>query len=505
MTHKELINRHRKIQKLLSEKRISEAFELIEKLTGISRNTDFSNRLSNNRETYRNILSYTFEKGDDPEKEKVFQRLIKSVIELSDELKEDIIMQEGLLAHYKMMERQRRESEYKIEEISLWIHRLTIEEEAGKEADVSSGQGRPENDESRIKLSGFFKLFWLNNRLTESHITLLNKARENDHFPWYYKSLLVSALTLAVLRHFDIEKIKLLFDIYEDKENKVWQRALVGILLAFYTHHERIQLYPEIQQRVKILQGNRQWNKTIESTVIQLLRAKETEKVTEKIRTEIMPELWKMRSTLEDKLNIEDLLKDKMLEDKNPEWERVFEDTPGLYDKMEEFSNLQMEGSDVFLSAFAMLKRFPFFNEINNWFLPFYKENEYFADTFTQLKEGFDSNTFLEGLERTSFLCNSDKYSFCLNVKHMPDMQKNMMVQLFNTEMEAMKEMAEEDELLKKDVHDRSVIVQYIQDLYRFFKLHPMKNEFTDIFELPLDFHNKDFFMQMVDDKDIIR
>src|SRR6056297_1969714 len=111
-----------------------------------------------------------------------------------------------------------------------------------------------------------------------------------------------------------------------------------------------------------------------------------------------MPELWKMRSTLEDKLNIEDLLKDKMLEDKNPEWERVFQDTPGLYDKMEEFSNLQMEGSDVFLSAFAMLKRFPFFNEINNWFLPFYKENYYFAETFSEVKEGFDSSAFLEGI-----------------------------------------------------------------------------------------------------------
>ena len=508
MSYKELIREYRKINQLIEQKRIKEAFEILSKLTSICHNVDFANRLENYRETYRNILTYTFEKGDDPEKEQVFNRLIKSILELSDEVKEEIIIQEGMLAHYKLMERYRRESEFKMEELEEWIKKVLVSREVeltGEVTDDSGNKSGQTEDDTRNRLSEFFKVFWLNNRITESHINLLQKATSNSEFPWYYKSLLVSALTLSLLRYFDIEKIKILFDIYEDQENKVWQRALVGILLVFYIHNNRISFYPEIEQRIKLLKGNRHWNKTIESTVIQLLRAKETEKITEKIRNEIMPELWKMRSTLEDKLNIEDLLKDKMLEDKNPEWERVFEDTPGLYDKMEEFSNLQMEGSDVFLSAFAMLKRFDFFNDINNWFLPFYKENEHFSDIFSQVKEGFDSNTFLEGLERTSFLCNSDKYSFCLNVKHMPDMQKNMMVELFNKEMEAMNEMASEDELLKKDVHDRSVIVQYTQDLYRFFKLHPMKKEFKDIFELPLDFHNKEFFRSMVDDEDIIR
>jgi tetratricopeptide (TPR) repeat protein len=32
---------------------------------------------------------------------------------------------------------------------------------------------------------------------------------------------------------------------------------------------------------------------------------------------------------------------------------------------------------------------------------------------------------------------------------------------------------------------------QYIQDLYRFYKLHPRKNDFEDIFDWRFDFHNK--------------
>ena len=68
--------------------------------------------------------------------------------------------------------------------------------------------------------------------------------------------------------------------------------------------------------------------------------------------------MMKMKSTLEEKLDLDEILSSRGLEDENPDWETVFEDTPDLYNKIEEVSNLQMQGSDVFLSAFAMLKIF---------------------------------------------------------------------------------------------------------------------------------------------------
>ncbi len=39
-------------------------------------------------------------------------------------------------------------------------------------------------------------------------------------------------------------------------------------------------------------------------------------------------------------------MKDPFAEDKNPDWENVFHDTPTLYNKLEEFSMLQLEGGD---------------------------------------------------------------------------------------------------------------------------------------------------------------
>lgn len=507
MTYKEILDKHDTVVSLIVQRRIAEAFKMLDKLTDSIRNADFRTRLTNNEDTYRNILKYSFEQGDDPEKEKVYVRLVKSVLELTDEVKDEIIQQEKLLSWYKLKERQENEIYSRFEETGKWVEEVILESESGIKGKYSESATAdhgtiPTEDENVLK---FFRFFWLNDRLGEQEIQLAETIAGSDSFPWYYKSLFVSAITLSGLRHFDIEKIKILFDIYQKQEHQVWQRSLVGILILLYKNDYRLHLYPEIGQRIRVIQENPKWNKAVEATIIQFLRAKDTEKVTEKLKKEILPELWKIRSTLEDKLNMEELLKDKLLEDKNPEWERVFEDSPDLYNKIEEFSNLQLEGSDVFISAFAMLKRFPFFNYISNWFLPFYKENQSFADAFKDVKEGFDSNTFLQGLEKTSFLCNSDKYSFCLNVKHMPSMQKSMMVELFNMELQAMNEMASEDELLRKEVDNRAIIVQYIQDLYRFFRLHPLHREFEDIFDSRLDFHNKAFFRKLVEDNSIIR
>lgn len=508
MTYSELIKDYIFILEVVSAKRIAEALSALGKLVDKCPNIDFRNRLNKNVDTYNNILKYSFEYSEDPEKEKVYFRLVKSLLELADEVKEELIIQHNLLSYYgKLRKKKSWQVDQTEEEAAAWIDQISLEKEV--ELLLNTKTEKLESKDTKEKEgSSIHKLFtslWLTDKLRGRQINLLKELSDNQFLPWHYKSMVVSGLTLSALRHFDIEKLKLLFDFYQDQEHQIWQRALIGILICMFVHDDRIHLYPEIEQRIKSFQTDKKWNKTVETIVLQFLRARETEKITKKFQEEIVPEIWKMRSKLGDKLNLEELLSEKMLEDKNPDWETAFEDTPDLYNKIEEFSNLQMEGGDVFLSAFALLKKFEFFDEAGNWFLPFYKENELFTDAFLDVKEGFDSSVFLEGLEQTRFLCNSDKYSYCLNVKHMPPMQKSMMLELFTMELTAMNEDASEEDVVYTELRSRSVIIQYIQDLYRFFRLHPWKKEFDDIFELSLDFHNKQFFNIMVDDPSIVR
>jgi len=65
-----------------------------------------------------------------------------------------------------------------------------------------------------------------------------------------------------------------------------------------------------------------------------------------------------------------------------------------------------------------------------------------------------------------------------------------MMLEMFNAEIEGMNELIKDDEILNKSMMDRYQFTQYIQDLYRFFKLHPYKSEFVDVFGEELDLYN---------------
>ncbi|HEX3008127.1 MAG TPA: tetratricopeptide repeat protein, partial [Bacteroidales bacterium] len=213
---------------------------------------------------------------------------------------------------------------------------------------------------------------------------------------------------------------------------------------------------------------------------------------------EILPEMSKIQKRIYDKMDMKDLIPDALQEDKNPDWENVFQDSPGLMDKLEEMSMLQMEGSDVFMSTFAMLKQFPFFHEIENWFRPFHKDDPEIETMLGSDDDASDITSLTESIEKSSIMCNSDKFSFCINLKHVPQRERKMMVEMFSMEAKAMEEIADDDKLLRKPNFERVVFSQYIQDLYRFNKLYFFRDQFYDIFGTEADFHNASFFTWLI-------
>ncbi len=54
--------------------------------------------------------------------------------------------------------------------------------------------------------------------------------------------------------------------------------------------------------------------------------------------------------------------------------------------------------------------------------------------------------------------------------------------------------------MLSPDRKEGLVSNKYIQDLYRFYRLHPSKNDFEDIFSLKFDFHNKPLFRRIMEE-----
>jgi tetratricopeptide (TPR) repeat protein len=355
--------------------------------------------------------------------------------------------------------------------------------------------------EQQIRL---FYYIWFSDQLSSEDVKFLNHFFSSPTILVAYKSLIVSALTLSLGRFFDDAKFSLLFNAYEIEIPDINQRALIGLLINLYKYDSRMACYAEITGRLKILNEDPDFKRNLERVLIQLIRSKETEKLQQRIRDELIPEMIKISPTLKDKINLDSLMDKGISDDKNPEWREIFSDSPGLMEKMEEFSELQMEGADVFVGSFSMLKSFPFFNEIANWFIPFFGEDPEIRRLIRTAEPA--TQNFIETISNASILCDSDKYSFCFSMIHLPKENLEFMAEGLKAEMDQFKEIEKDEELTAPGRKAGFISNQYIQDLYRFYKLHPRKNDFEDIFNWDFDFHNKLTFGDILkEDEKVLR
>lgn len=489
-----------KIIDLIINNQLGQAFRELTEIAYVSRQGELITELENLEQTYKSILKYSFGYAKDPERTKIFLSLKRNLIELTDDISSYLL--ESANEWYTTL-RKADNSYFKLnekEKLAL-IDEMAIEKEFSAlldETNTPADKSDKNTENYNSALLKVFDILWLSNNYSEGDKILAERLFDTKNIPWHDKSIIISAITLSALRHFDQKKIELLITAYNSSENQVLQRALVGLALILLTFESRLYLYSDLENRIKSIEDPELLARRVEQIILQLIRAQETEKVTAKVQNEIIPEVMKLRPEIEEKLRLDELLNKENQEDKNPDWEKFFGDTPEVYKKLEEFSHMQMDGSDVFMGAFSMLKRFGFFDKLSNWFLPFYKEHtEIRKSTSGVAGESFDWKTFFEGIEQAPVMCNSDKYSFAFNLGFMPDMQKTMMLEFFNAELQQMKEVSEVDNKHNTTAADKVIFAQYIQDLYRFFKLHPYRSSFHDIFRDQLQVQDS-YFLKLV-------
>ncbi len=483
MTYSEMQKQYADVLEAVLSDRLRDAFQTVTKLLVQTGSSEIHGRYQSLLDTYRSMLKYSFELAKDPEREGIHLRLKQSILGLADDIRDYWINDMNLF--------ERKTMQMKLHHFEAFYNgdskQITIMLSSSKDGTFSEKSAEEEQNLPDTLASQLFYFFWLKNKMRNEDKSLLNQIIEYQDIDTSIKSLMVSAIMLSELRHFDSEKFIILFDLSQNDNPEVRQRAMIGLFLVLLCYQKRIGLYPDLTDRLKSIADDRLFQERMLAILIQYIRASETERITKKIQEEIVPEVMKIRSELEDKLKLEELLSKETFEDKNPEWENFFKDAPDVYQKLEQFSKMQIEGSDVFMGAFAMLKHFPFFKELSNWFIPFKTENQVVKETFENFKEDFDTNTFIEGLEKSTVLCNSDKYSFILNIQHMPSEQRKMMLELFNMELKAMNEMMEDEFKLDNETRNKIINTQYLQDLYRFFKLNPYRKEYESVFDLEID------------------
>lgn len=490
---------------LVSARRVKDALDVLSKMVGESGYSDFFIQQEHLEHTYEQMLKYMLDGVQDPERDKVYHKLLTSILELADRVKDRLMETHSGWHTYILKQEVDRQQELTGKRVIETMDDLSFKRELDEIID--EGKVSPNADEeSRLKLSAeIFKHLWLSNRYNEAENSLASAIISCRDFVWHEKALFISAILLSGLRYWDEEKIHRLMDFAGEEEQEVSARALVALFILLYHYDHRVEFYPNIIHRLKLIGEDLKLEQNLEKIALQLIRTRDTMEIGRKLQEDLMPEMAKLKPKLEDKLKMDDIRDELLEEGKNPEWESVFSESDDLYRKVDEFMKLQMEGADVYMTTFAHLKQFPFFRELSNWLVPFHNENPDLKEIYDARSENFDPDIFVDGLKKTPFLCNSDKYSFIFNLRFLPEEQKKMLSTAFLMEMEGMQDMLEDEKLSSGDFTMRTVFIQYIQDLYRFFKISPFKNEFEDVFEGKLDLYRAGFFKQIVENDSITR
>ncbi|MGE5419991.1 MAG: tetratricopeptide repeat protein [Chloroflexota bacterium] len=493
-----VIMQHKRLSKLVSEKRIKQSLDILDDMITNSSSGSFRDEYEDMVMTYKNMLTYTIDGINDPERKKVYSKLIQSIFGLADRVKQDILSRNSGWHIYWVKQQLEKELRLTGNNIIESVDDLMFKSELDEWLKISRETiQHHEWDASKRHnklIRNIFNHLWLTDYYGDAENSLIDIFLKSGNFVWHEKSLFATAITLSALRTWQSDKITRLMDVYAAGEEKVMERALTGLVLALHHHNERIAFYPEIVEKTKLMGNDAAFKEHCRIIVLQTIRSRETEKLGKRLHDEILPKVEKLKPLLEEKLDLENILPDYRNEEKNPDWSKMFGESEDIFKTMEELTRLQMEGSDVYMSAFANMKHFDFFKDFPNWFIPFYPEHDSVNEIFHDEILGPGSSELAEALYKTPFICNSDKYSLLLNLKYLPANQKTMMLKVFRMELEGLQQLNDDESATDPYRNFRINVTQYIQDVYRFFKLSPYKKEFEDVFTGKLDIYNSEFF-----------
>lgn len=460
----------------------------------------FRDALDETEQSYRYMMQYMTEGVEDPQRNELYYKIISSLYELTDRTINELLTPLAPTMYYSTLRYEKvnnKPLQALISEYGTLLDQQSLLSASDGEADYAVQTQELNEGRERLE-SAIFKLVWTSFPASGDDMEILKDIFNSEVYPQYFKELLISAIFLGLLEFYQESKLLLLLDLYSQESPYIRMRALTSALIILYKYPKRCSVSKNLKYRLDILKDSPSFEKDIKTIFLQFIRSRNTERITKKMREELIPELMKLSPEIYKKFKGSDAALDIEGLEENPDWQEIL-DKNGITKKMQELNEIQMDGGDVFMGTFAHLKSFPFFNEISNWFIPFHPGHSVLNRAFRN-----DESSLKNIITAAPYLCNSDKYSFCLSLSSVPEAQKKMMLSQFDEQNTGFREM-KSDELDAPDKENENVANKYVQDLYRFFKLFNRKQEFFDPFSTPLNLLQVPFIESVFTDTDSLR
>ncbi len=351
-----------------------DALQALQSMAGLNANASLCTVADDIMADYNRMLDFARQGGNDPLRQQQYLRLTQRTIAALQKLRHD----------------------YRIQ------HSDDLYSKTYRSISDSDSQ---ENKTPLQTNDDIFNQLWTSNQLTHEEVERYSFL---DSVPHTTTQHAMGALTIALLEYFDPEKIELLayFSLNVGNPN-VRAMALIGLCTACEVHGAYIALYPQLIQRIQDVA--QKFAKEI--TMIQhfVCITIESERIQQQIQGEIIPNIIRAhqgeqpREGQEGSVTLS--LNDPSL---GKELRRKIEHS---FHKM---SRLMRDGMDLNIGTFQALKRFPFFQQLSHWLLPY--DAEYIDSQYSD---------FVSRLT----LCDADKYSLTLFLNAAPAEQAEQMKQ----------------------------------------------------------------------------
>lgn len=483
MDEKRITEIQRSVIGALGEERLKRAIDILGEEIETLQDWELRTRYNELQTAYKYMLEYLRMGMPDPDRERLHGELIGKCYVLNDQIAVARLTEHSTKVYCQM--RRKYKSLSGIDSIYSRLKENHSNMEVAKS--LPAQECRSLNAtlamEHEQLLPQFFGALWSSNCWSKGDAEKVTEIITGNDINIFDRAVAVSAVMLSALKCFEPLKATTLCNIAASNNSLLSTRAIIGLTIVLFMYRERIKHYPEITAALDTIRENAVIMHRVQTIQIQLLRCRETQKIDRKMREEIIPAMMKNPNLRGNKLSMDILKEIEDDEDKNPEWKKWIEEDE-IKGKIEEMSKWQIEGADVYMSTFSQLKNFSFFSEMCNWFRPFDTAVPAIAQIVPQ-EAG--NKSIIGAICASQFFCNSDKYSFCLTFERVPKEQRDAMMQ----QMTGMGDPAEQmpDTVTEVPTEKRAEIEsnQYIQDLYRFFKVSNYRHEFNDPFNMSLN------------------
>ena len=491
----ETVSLRNKIIGLISGRKLHDAFSTLRTMLSGDTAWEFTEELERIETSYKYMIQYFIAGTVDEQQSRILNGIMESLYTLTDKAYNQIATKNSGEQYFLTKKFTLRnldnivESYYKSKS-ELELYR---EVENGNLSQIINLSRNVESGESRL-----FDYFWTDFPLNTVDLSQLERLFADESVPSHTKILLIAALYLSGCQFYQESIVAFLLSLrMSAASSEVVITSLCCALILMYKYSYRIDNSDKIKNIISTLAVDETFTSDVRTIYFLLTRSRDTEKLTKRVQNEIMPEIMRISPTIINKFKDTQYINDISDIEANPEWKNIM-DSSGLTKKIEELNEIQMSGGDVFMGTFSKLKSFPFFSKISNWFVPFHDGNSVVLSSFTE-KE----NLLKSILMNIKYLCNSDKYSFCLSLNSIPQSQREMMMSQFDAQNAAVREM--QKSALPDPAKNREDIAnRFIQDLFRFSKLSKYRTEFYDPFSTMLDLKTVNTLSPILNHEDIL-